>query len=176
MRILGIDPGSSATGYGVVERCGANVSYVAHGTIRTPASAPLERRLAAIQAELSAAIVEYRPDRAVVERVFVSVNPRSALVLGQARGAILAALGSAGIPVDELAAREIKKAVTGVGAAEKLQVQVMVARLLHLSRPPAQDAADALAAAIARAQMGRLAALGVGRRRSRRQLLPGAAP
>ena len=174
MRILGIDPGSSATGYGIVERTGSKIVYVAHGTIRTSGAAPLEQRLAKIQSELRVAVGEHRPDRAVVERVFVSVNPSSALVLGQARGAILATLGGEGIPVDELAAREIKKAVTGAGAAGKSQVQAMVARLLSLSRAPAQDAADALAAAIARAQMGRLAGLGVGRRRTRRQLVPGA--
>ena len=104
------------------------------------------------------------------------MNPRSALVLGQARGAILATLGGEEIPVDELAAREIKKAVTGAGSADKHQVQTMVALLLKLPSPPAQDAADALAAAIARAQMGRLAGLGVGRRRSRRDLVPRTTP
>ena len=176
MRILGIDPGSNATGYGVVEQSGSRVVYLAHGTIRTPSRRPLSQRLAAIQSELRQAIAEHRPDRAVVERVFVSVNPRSALVLGHARGAILATLGGEEIPVDELAAREIKKAVTGVGSADKHQVQTMVAKLLKLSSPPAQDAADALAAAIARAQMGRLAGLGVGRRRSRRDLVPRTTP
>jgi crossover junction endodeoxyribonuclease RuvC len=176
MRILGIDPGSSATGYGVVERGAAGIVHVAHGTLRAPPRLPIPLRLAAIHAGLRRAIAEHRPDRAVVERVFVSLNPASALVLGQARGALLAALGSEGIPVDELSAREIKKAVTGAGAADKRQVQAMVSRLLALSRPPAQDAADALAAAIARAQMGRLADLGVGRRRSRRFLVPGATP
>lgn len=172
MRILGIDPGSSATGYGVVERSGSKVTWVAHGTIRTSARAPLSERLAVIHRELREAIVLHRPERAVVERVFVSVNPRSALVLGHARGAILAALGGEGIAVDELAAREIKKAVTGIGNADKAQVQTMVARLLDLAPPPPQDAADALAAAVARAQMGRLAGLGVGRRRTRRNLVP----
>lgn len=176
MRILGIDPGSSVTGYGVVEGSGSKVVYVAHGTIRTRAKQPLAERLAAIQRELRLAIVENRPDRAIVERVFVSVNPRSALVLGHARGAILATLGGEGVPVDELAAREIKQAVTGVGGADKLQVQTMVARLLNLQSRPPQDAADALAAAIARVQMGRLAGLGVGKRRTRRNLVPRAAP
>ena len=175
MRVLGIDPGSSATGYGVVDRVGARIVHVAHGTIRVPAKHPLEKRLAAIQRELSAVIEAYGPDRSVVERVFVSRNASSALVLGQARGAILAALGGQEVPVDELAARQIKKAVTGVGSAEKLQVQVMVARLLELPRPPTQDAADALAAAICRAQMGRLAELDIrarSRRRRRRTLVP----
>ena len=175
MRILGIDPGSNATGYGVVERVGARIVHVAHGTIRPRAKQPLEKRLATIQRELRAAIEAHHPDRAVVERVFVSVNASSALVLGQARGAILATLGSYDLPVDELAARQIKKAVTGVGGAEKVQVQAMVARLLELPRPPDPDAADALAAAISRAQMGRLAELDVpvrSRPRRRRALVP----
>ena len=175
MRILGIDPGSSTTGYGVVERVGARIIHVAHGTIRLPAKEPLEKRLATIQRELYVVIEAHRPDRSVVERVFVSRNASSALVLGQARGAILAALGSREIPVDELATRQIKKAVTGVGGAEKVQVQAMVARLLELPRPPGQDAADALAAAICRAQMGRLAELDIparSRRRRRRDLVP----
>jgi crossover junction endodeoxyribonuclease RuvC len=176
MRILGIDPGSTATGYGVVERVAAGIVHVAHGTLRAPARLPLPLRLAAIQAELRRAIAEHRPDRAVVERVFVSLHPGSAIVLGEARGAVLAVLGAEGVPVDELAPRAIKKAVTGAGAADKRQVQAMVSRLLALPHPPAQDAADALAAAIARAQMGRLLDLGVGRRRSRRRLVPRVTP
>jgi crossover junction endodeoxyribonuclease RuvC len=156
MRILGVDPGSVVTGYGVVERLRGSIVHVAHGTIRPPAGAPLSERLARIQRDLRAAVIDYAPDRAVVERVFVSVNPRSALVLGQARGAILATLGEADIPVDELAAREVKQAVTGMGGADKAQVQAMVARLLALERVPAQDASDALAVALCRAQRGRM--------------------
>lgn len=175
MRILGIDPGSSATGFGVVERAAGGIVHVAHGTIRTSLRQPLALRLAGIQSALRCAIREHAPDRAVVERVFVSVNARSALVLGQARGAILATLGAEGIPVDELSAREIKKAVTGAGGAEKPQVQAMVGRLLCLAPPPAADASDALAAAICRAQMGRLGGLDVrahSRRPRRRTTLP----
>jgi len=173
MRILGIDPGSNATGYGVVERVAGRIVHVSHGTIRPPAKQSLAARLAAIQRELHAAVEAQRPDRAVVESVFVARNVNSALVLGQARGAVLATLGSHGIPVDELAARQIKKAVTGAGGADKAHVQAMVARLLELSRPPARDAADALAAAICRAQMGRLAELDLRpRSRRRRRLAP----
>ena len=178
MRILGIDPGSNVTGYGIVDREGGAIVYVAHGTIRAPAKRPLEERLACIVRELHRTIGRYTPERAVVERVFISVNVRTALVLGQARGAILATLGSDGIPVDELTPREIKKAVTGAGGADKLQVQAMVTRLLALEAAPPQDAADALAAAICRAQMGRLAALDLPARsrrpraRRRRPLLP----
>jgi crossover junction endodeoxyribonuclease RuvC len=174
MRILGVDPGSNITGYGVVERVDSCIVHVAHGTIRTPAGQPLARRLAMIQCQLREAIEAHRPDRAAVESVFVSRNAASALVLGQARGAILATLGSHELPVDELAARQIKKAVTGAGAADKVQVQTMVVRLLGLSQVPAQDAADALAAAICRAQMGRLAELDVrvrSRTRRRRRLV-----
>lgn len=177
MRILGIDPGSNATGYGVVERRGGCIVHVGHGTIRTPARRSLPERLAALQRGLRAALLEYAPELAVVEQVFVATNVRSALVLGQARGAILATLGDGGVPVDELAAREVKKAVTGTGSAEKGQVQYMVARLLALTEPLPRDAADALAVALCRAQMGPLAALGRpsssrrSRVRSRRNLL-----
>ncbi len=182
MRILGIDPGSNATGYGIVERQPGGIVHVAHGTIRTPSGQSLELRLASLHCELNAAVREYAPERAVVERVFVALNVHSALVLGQARGAILAAIGAAGVPVDELSPGEIKKAVTGSGAAAKVQVQDMVMRLLSLSEPPPQDAADALAAALCRAQMGPLADLDIlarsrrGRARSRRRLDPRTSP
>jgi len=174
MRFLGIDPGSSVTGYGVVERNERGIQHVAHDTIKTPAGAPLADRLAVVHRGVAAAVAEYTPARAVVERVFVSANVRSALVLGQSRGAILAALGEAGVPVDELAPRAIKKAVTGMGGADKQQVQAMVTRLLSLGRVPAQDAADALAMALCGAQMGRMAGLVVPRRsrsRGRRRLV-----
>jgi crossover junction endodeoxyribonuclease RuvC len=184
MRILGVDPGSNATGYGIVERTRGAIVHVTHGTIRTPSGCPLEERLAVLYRRLSEAVREHAPERAVVERVFVAHNARSAIVLGQARGAILASLGAEGVPVDELSAREIKKAVTGTGAAEKSQVQQMVKRLLSLPKAPAQDAADALAAAVCRAQMGRLAGLDIparsrrSRSRSRRTLVvdPGPGP
>jgi crossover junction endodeoxyribonuclease RuvC len=168
MRILGIDPGSTATGFGVVERDGAAIRHRTHGTLRPPKTAELPERLAFLQAGLREVIAEYAPDSAVVERVFVARSAQSALVLGQARGAILAELGRAGLPVAELAAREIKRAVTGSGAADKRAVQTMVARLLELEALPAQDAADALAAALCHARQGPLAALGVRRRRATR--------
>jgi crossover junction endodeoxyribonuclease RuvC len=169
VRILGIDPGSNATGYGVIERRGSQLAHVAHGTVRPAAGAPLAARLADIQRGIAGVISQYAPDLGVVEQVFVAANPRSALVLGQARGAILAAIGAAQLPVEELAAREIKQAVTGSGSADKLQVKAMVMRLLSLSSKPGSDASDALAAAICRAHQGELA--GVARRprpRSRR--------
>jgi crossover junction endodeoxyribonuclease RuvC len=157
MRILGIDPGSSVTGYGVVERVGARLVHLAHGTLRPPKSQELPARLAAIHAGLAEVIEGHVPDLAVVEQVFVSSSPRSALILGQARGVALAAVAAAGLRVEEYSAREIKQAVVGTGAAEKRQVQAMVKRILQLDRKPPQDAADALAAAICWAHRGRLA-------------------
>lgn len=169
MRILGIDPGSRATGYGVVERVNSKLVHLAHGTLRPPKSHDLPARLAAIQTGLAEVIQSYAPDLAIVEQVFVSSSPRSALILGQARGVALAALAAAGLPVEEYSAREIKQSVVGTGAAAKAQVQDMVKRILQLDRKPSQDAADALAAAICKAHRGHLADLtrGAPRRRSR---------
>lgn len=159
MRILGIDPGSWVTGYGVVERRGAVFAHVAHGTLRSARETPLADRLAALHAGLVQVIAAHRPARVVVERVFVAANPRAALVLGQARGVALAAAAAAGLAVDEVSPQAVKLAVVGSGAAKKLQVQRMVQRLLVLAEAPAQDAADALAAALCAAQASpRLAA------------------
>lgn len=159
MRILGIDPGSLVTGYGVVERRGAAVVHVAHGTLRPPREAKLAARLAAIHEGIRHVIAAHRPDLVVIEQVFVAANVRAALVLGQARGVALAAASGAGLTVDELSPQEVKRAVVGSGAARKAQVQRMVQRLLTLESAPAQDAADALAAALCRAHQGVLAAL-----------------
>ena len=170
MRILGIDPGSSATGFGVIERLDGDVVHVAHGVIRA-AGEPLSERLHRLHGAVCGVIERYGPELAAVEQVFVAASPRSALVLGQARGAVLAALGGAGLGVREFSAAEVKKAVTGQGRADKTQVQRMVRRLLGLERAPAQDAADALALALRLARAGRLEAAGVvagGRRRRRR--------
>jgi crossover junction endodeoxyribonuclease RuvC len=166
MRILGIDPGSAATGYGVVEMVegqGGRLVHVAHGTLRPPRTAPLAARLAAIHRGVGEIVAAHEPDRVVVEQVLMARNPRSALVLGAARGVALAAAAGAGLPVDEVGPRQIKLAVVGSGAAVKSQVQAMVQRLLSLERPPAQDAADALAAAIWRLHHGEATARG-GRR------------
>ena len=168
MRIIGIDPGSRMTGYGVIDCLGSRFSHVAHGIVRTGRDASMAGRLAEIHCGIVEISARYSPDLAVVERVFVAVNPRSAIVLGQARGAALAALASSGLEVDELSAREVKKAVTGAGGAHKADVQTMVMRLLRLDTPPPSDAADALAIAICRASAGRLAGLGMGRGRRRR--------
>lgn len=158
MRILGIDPGSHATGYGVIERDGSQLRHLAHGTLR-PRGAALELRLAHLYRMLCDVIGHHEPDAAAVEHVFVAQSARSALVLGQARGVVLAALGSLALPVTEYAPAEVKQAVTGSGRADKRQVALMVRRLLGLDEVP-HDAADALAAAIGHAQAGTLRALG----------------
>jgi crossover junction endodeoxyribonuclease RuvC len=169
LRILGIDPGSLVTGYGVVERRGAAVHHVAHGTLRPGRATPLAARLAAIHAGIAEVVRVHRPDHVVVEQVFVAANVRAALVLGQARGAALAAAAAAGLGVDELSAQEVKQAVAGSGAAAKGDVQRMVQRLLGLAAAPPTDAADALAAAICRAHASpRLALQGVALRGARR--------
>ena len=169
MRVLGIDPGSLATGYGVVERRGARVVHVAHGTLRPRRGAALPERLAELQRGLARAIETHRPEVAAIERIFAGRSARAALVLGHARGVALAAAAAAGLPVLEYAPGEIKQAVAGSGGAEKRQVQAMVGRLLELAELPAADAADALATALCHAHRGPLASLGAafGRRRTR---------
>lgn len=159
MRILGIDPGSSATGYGLVERRGSRVVHVAHGTLRPPRGAVLADRLAFLHAALWALLEERAPDCVAIERVFVAASPRAALVLGHARGVALAAAAGRRLLVAEYAPSEVKLAVTGSGAAEKPQVQAMVRRLLLLAVLPPRDAADALAIALCHAQAGPLTAL-----------------
>jgi crossover junction endodeoxyribonuclease RuvC len=173
VRVLGIDPGSSVTGYGVVERTGSRVRHVEHGTLRPPRGDDLAVRLAFLHAGLAALVARSRPDVAAVERTFVAASPRAALVLGHARGVALAALGARGVPVCELAPSQVKRAVVGTGAAEKRQVQAMVQRLLGLAEAPALDAADALAAALCQAQAGRLADLVARARGTRVRLAAG---
>jgi crossover junction endodeoxyribonuclease RuvC len=159
MRILGIDPGSVATGFGVVDSEAGRLVHVVHGTLRpTPRSSPAERLHYLYQA-IGEVVRDHAPDATVVEQVFVSASARSALVLGQARGVALAAVGAGGGAVVEYSASRIKLAVTGNGRAGKTQVQNMVRRLLELDRAPARDAADALAAAICHANAGRIGAL-----------------
>ena len=159
MRILGIDPGSVATGFGVVDSEAGRLIHVVHGTLRpTPRASPAER-LHYLHQAISEVVRDHAPDTAVVEQVFVSASARSALVLGQARGVALAAVGAGGRAVVEYSASRIKLAVTGNGRAGKAQVQNMVRRLLELDRAPARDAADALAAAICHANAGKIGAL-----------------
>jgi crossover junction endodeoxyribonuclease RuvC len=161
MRILGIDPGSNATGFGVLERRGGSLVHVAHGTLVGGRGAALCDRLAELHRGMADVLARHGPDVVAVEQVFVAASPRAALVLGQARGAVLAAVGAAGLGVCEYAAAEVKRAVTGSGRADKRQVQRMVRRLLELERLPPADAADALALAIRHAHGSRLEQAGV---------------
>lgn len=147
-RALGIDPGLAATGYGVVEEKEGRVAHVAHGVLR-PGKGSLPLKLKAIFEGISQIIALHSPDLVVVEAVFSHLNPRSSLLLGQARGAAVVAAGVAHIPVHEISPLAVKQAVTGFGHAAKVQVQAMVCRHLGLNVPPPQDAADALAVAIA---------------------------
>lgn len=157
-RILGIDPGSRITGYGVIDCEGSKQRYVASGSVRT-GGGPLADRLRVIFADLSEVIATYAPHETAVEQVFVHVNPDSALKLGQARGAAICACASHDLPVGEYTPRQIKLAVTGTGAASKAQVQEMVKRILSLPAAPPSDAADALAVALCHGQSRRLAGL-----------------
>ena len=147
--ILGLDPSLSCTGWGLVRAEGSRLSHIANGQIATDAKAPMAQRLAALHAAMAAVIAQHRPDRAACEEVFVNKNPQSTLKLAQARGAVLAACGAAGLCVNEHAARLVKKSVVGTGAAEKAQVQAMLKVLLPGAAIAGPDAADALAVAIA---------------------------
>ena len=153
MKILGIDPGLRTTGFGVIDKQGNKLSYIASGTIKTP-DADLPERLKTIFAGIGEVIATYRPDCAAIEKVFVNVNPQSTLLLGQARGAAICALVIADLKVAEYTALQLKQAVVGHGKAQKQQVQDMVQRLLSLSGMPGTDAADALGVAICHAHSG----------------------
>lgn len=162
IRILGIDPGLRVTGYGVLDKDGQQLLYVASGCIKTP-EGELPERLKSILNSLGEVIAEYQPQQAAVEKVFVNVNPQSTLLLGQARGAAICAAVLANLPVSEYTALQVKQAVVGSGHAKKEQVQNMVQRLLKLSGLPGEDAADALACAICHAHggLGMLPSLGL---------------
>jgi crossover junction endodeoxyribonuclease RuvC len=145
--VLGVDPGSQATGYGVIAT-GPVVRMLAGGVIRTPARAPLAERLLTIHDGLAEVIAAHGPAAMAVEDLFNAKNPRSSLILGHARGAVLVAGARAGLSVSEYAPREIKQALTGNGAATKEQVRFMVMRLLRLVDEPPLDQSDALAVAL----------------------------
>ena len=148
MIVLGVDPGSHATGFGAIVT-GPVVRMLGGGVIRTKAKAPLPERLLTIHDGISRAIEEFGPDVLAVESLFNAKNARSSLILGHARGVILLAGASAGVDVAEYAPREIKQALTGNGGAAKEQVRFMVMRLLGLKESPALDQSDALAVALA---------------------------
>ncbi|HEX4886130.1 MAG TPA: crossover junction endodeoxyribonuclease RuvC [Casimicrobiaceae bacterium] len=166
-RILGVDPGLRVTGYGVVACEGRRLVYVASGCIRAGAGS-LPTRLGVIARDLAHLIAEIGPTEVAVEQVFVNINPASTLLLGQARGAAIAAAVLAGLPVSEYTAGQVKQAVVGGGRAAKTQVQAMVMRLLLLPGAPQADAADALATAICHAHASSgMGAVGSGRREGR---------
>ena len=150
MRILGIDPGSRRTGYGVIDVAGSRIAYVSSGIIRLPEKS-LPNRLKIIFDGVSEIIEQYKPQQMGIEEVFFAKDPRAALKLGQARGAAIVAGVNAGLDVGEYSARSVKQAVVGTGAADKKQVQMMITQLLKLPQSPSEDAADALAVAICHA-------------------------
>lgn len=151
LRILGIDPGLRVTGFGIVDMDGQQLRYVASGRVRGGERQPLPERLKLLLDGLDEVIRTHQPQVASVEQVFVNVNPQSTLLLGQARGTVICAAVSAGLPVAEYTALQVKQAVVGAGKAAKSQVAHMVGRLLALPVAPEGDAADALACAICHA-------------------------
>jgi len=149
MLVLGIDPGTATTGYGLVVDTASGLALVTYGVIQTPAGAPMPERLRSIYHALTELVALHRPDSAAVEKLFFQRNVSTALTVGQARGVALLALAEAGVSVGEYNPRDVKQAVCGYGGAGKLQVQQMVRALLNLSDlPRPDDAADALAVAI----------------------------
>lgn len=149
MIILGLDPGLGTTGWGVIRAEGNRLSHIANGQIKTDAKMPLASRLLKLDLELTDLLAEYQPETCAVEEVFVNVNPQSTLKLGQARGVVLLGASRSGIEVGEYSARVVKKSIVGTGAADKKQVQAMIKVLLPGVKLAGEDAADALAVAIA---------------------------
>ncbi|MEA3377315.1 MAG: crossover junction endodeoxyribonuclease RuvC [Chloroflexota bacterium] len=159
-RVLGIDPGTATTGYGVLEEMGGQLKALASGVIRTGPDQPMPARLQEIHRAIRQLAEKYQPTEAAVEELFFSKNVRTAMSVGQARGVALLALADAGLPVSEYTPLAIKQAVTGYGSADKTQMQEMVKILLDLSEPPRpDDAADALAVAICHLHSSRLKTL-----------------
>ena len=157
MILIGLDPGLQATGWGVIEADGNRLRHVAHGCVRSRPADALSDRLLQLYDGLAAVIVAHTPESAAVEETFVNVNGQSTLKLGQARGVVLLVAARSGLPVAEYAARFVKKAIVGTGAAEKAQIHAMVERLLPGCRVTGTDAADALAVAITHAHVAQTA-------------------
>ena len=151
MIIIGLDPGLACTGWGVIAAEGNRLSHIANGQVRTDAKAALAARLVRLEEELGRVIELHAPATAACEEIFLNDNPQSTLKLGQARGVVLLTAARRGIEVGEYAPRLVKKAVVGVGGAEKAQVHAMVQRLLPGVKIAGPDAADALAVAITHA-------------------------
>ncbi len=161
MLVLGIDPGTATTGYGLVRQTkDGSLEAVAHGAILTPAKTPMPERLEILYTELQEIILLHQPESAAVEKLFFQKNVKTALSVGQGRGVVLLALAQAGLKIGEYTPNEIKQAVTGYGSAGKAQMQEMVKMLLGLNeRPKPDDAADALAVAICHLHSSRYAEL-----------------
>ncbi|MBU5614983.1 crossover junction endodeoxyribonuclease RuvC [Geomonas azotofigens] len=159
MIILGIDPGSRKTGYGLISKQGNRLVHIDNGAIFTQSAKDFPQRLEKIFTGLSAIIAEYQPDVVAVEDVFLAKNAMSALKLGQARGAAIVAAVNVGLPVHEYTAMQVKQAVVGTGRAEKTQVQQMIKALLNLPEIAQEDASDALAVAICHAHSAGISAL-----------------
>lgn len=153
--ILGIDPGSRCTGFGIIRLQGSQPFYVTSGCIRTT-NENFPERLHQIYLDLKEVIRAHQPDEAAIEQVFLGKSASSAFKLGQARGAAIVAAASQGLCVAEYSARQIKQTVVGRGAAEKKQVQHMVCQLLRLDSTPPEDAADGLAVALCHAHMSKV--------------------
>jgi crossover junction endodeoxyribonuclease RuvC len=150
--VVGIDPGSRITGYGVVEHHGSAITYVGSGVIRVERAAAKPDRLTTIKKRIDEVLERYRPDTVAIEEIFMARNPRSTMTLGEARGVILLAAAEAGIPVHEYSAREVKSSVVGTGAAHKSQVAFMIGKHLELThQPETEDESDALAVAFCHA-------------------------
>jgi crossover junction endodeoxyribonuclease RuvC len=158
MRVLGLDPGSRRTGYGIVERSGNRFACITHGAVVPKPRLDLARRLHEIAGRVGEIIEQARPECVVVEKAFYHESVHSTLVLGHVRGALLVAAASRGIDVAEYSPREIKLSVVGNGGATKEQVALMVRRLLALAATPQSDAADALAAAVCHLHRARFTA------------------
>ena len=151
MIILGLDPSLSCTGYGLIRAEGNRLTHIANGQLRTDPKEPLPQRLSHLATQLEALLADHAPTTAAAEEIFLNKNPQSTLKLAQARGVVIMLAARSGIDVAEYAARLVKKAVVGTGAAEKAQVHAMVQRLLPGIRIAGPDAADALAVAITHA-------------------------
>ena len=147
-KMLGIDPGLQRTGWGIVLQSGSKFTHVAHGTIKTKTTWTSANRLDEIHSSLNEVITNWRPNKAAVEQIFVAKGAESALKLGMARGVAMQTCAGKGLDLTEISARQVKKAVTGTGAADKTQVAAMVEKLLNI-KPEGLDASDALAIAIA---------------------------
>jgi crossover junction endodeoxyribonuclease RuvC len=153
MRVLGLDPGTATTGYGIIDAVGDDYHLVAYGVITTAAGDPAPARLQSIYRQLSRLLSDHQPESAGVEQLYFGRNITTAIAVGQARGVLLLALADAGLPVGEYSPPTVKESVTGFGNADKAQVQLMVRQLLHLEETPRpDDAADALAVAMTHAR------------------------